>query len=119
MLVAGRPGSDDDARQTVLALQADQVILEQLKAEDEAARPVRHQVAPVLPPGRVELRLDNLEAVGAIGVGQNKEAPVVVADVELVAELQRRLAPAWQLGRAHLSTPVTYKQTVCRPILEK
>src|SRR3546814_16598069 len=65
MLVAGRPGSDDDARQTVLALQADQVILEQLQAEDEAARPVRHQVAPVLPPRRVERRLDDLEVDGA------------------------------------------------------
>src|SRR3546814_3951506 len=46
--------------------------------------------APVLPPRRVERRLDDLEVDGAIGVGENKEAPVVVADVVLDAALPRR-----------------------------
>ena len=90
MFFAARTVADDDARQAVLALQPDQEILERKDREDQPARLVRHEFPPVRRGRGRNRRGDDLEVLGAVGVGKDEENVAAFLEVVLQAGFTRR-----------------------------
>ena len=90
MLLAIGEAAHHDARQSVLALEPHQKILVGDDIENEPARPVRLDFAPMLAARTVGRRLDDAVILGAPGIGQDDEAPVVMIDRVIVLGLARR-----------------------------
>ena len=82
MLLAGRDVAHDDARLGVLALEPHEMARERHVEEDHDARPVRHEVAPVLAAGR---------ASGAVTILKSSAPSALVQDDELGRRDARRV----------------------------
>ena len=73
MLFSARKAPNHDARQTILALEPYEPIFEDYERQDIDAWPVRNEIAPVSPTGRGKRRPNNLEILGAVGIGANDQ----------------------------------------------
>ena len=73
MLLAGRAVAHDNARQAVLALEADEEILEGEKRKDQPAGLVRDEFLPVRARRVGDRRRHDLEVLGAVGIGEDEE----------------------------------------------
>jgi hypothetical protein len=87
------PRADPDATQAVRPLEQHEVAGEGVDPAQLHVRPVGDEVGPVLAPGRRLRRLDELEVLGAVGVGDDEEAVAVVLDVVLDVLLPRGRRP--------------------------
>ena len=85
VFLAGRAVADHDLRQAVLAFQPDEMAGIGHVGEDQRARLVRHDVAPVLLARFVNRRFHDLEILGAVVIGE---------DVEDIAALGHRIFDA-------------------------
>ena len=90
MLFAVGEAAHHDARQSVLALEPHQKILEGHDVENEPARLVRLDLLPVLAAGIVGRGLDDAVVLGAAGIGQDDQAAVMMIDRIVVLGLARR-----------------------------
>ena len=86
-LLAGVEIADDDARQAVLALEADEIIGKQRKGDDHAARLMAHFIDPEILAGRPQRRADDFEILGAVCVGANVKP--VAAMLDLITQAWR------------------------------
>src|SRR5262249_32293710 len=101
-LVAGREMAHDDARQAVLALQANEPVGEHDIRDQIDAGTMRDEIAPVRASGIAERRPHDLEILGAVGIGpQHQRLLSAQGWVMLYAVLDRSFA--WRdEGRSRL-----------------
>ncbi|OIQ72074.1 hypothetical protein GALL_463060 [mine drainage metagenome] len=80
MLLTGRKIPDDDGGQRIGAFQPHHVTGIKFEIENVDAFAARDQVAPVRPFRRFQLRGDDLEVDGAIGIGEDEQLVAAVGD---------------------------------------
>jgi hypothetical protein len=90
MLFSVVEAAHHDARQAVLALEANEEILEGDDIEDEPAGPVRLDLVPVLAAGTGSRCFDDAVVLRAIRVGKNDETALVMIDGIVVLRLTFR-----------------------------
>ena len=90
MLLATVQLGNHDAWQRLFTLHAHRMVAIHREVEDQASRPVGNQILPVATPGTCQRRLDDLEVLGIVRVGENQEAIVVMVDVVLDVALALR-----------------------------
>ena len=90
MLFAVGEAADDDARQAVLALEPNEKVLIGDDVENQPPGLVRLDLPPMLAAGRFDRRLDDAVILGAAGIGQDDQPPVVMIDRVIVLGLARR-----------------------------
>src|SRR5262245_2034105 len=90
MLFCAVETPDHDARQAVLALEANEEILEGDDVEDEPTGSVRLDLVPVLAAGAGNRGLDDAVVFRAIRVGKNDEATLVMINGIVVLRLAFR-----------------------------
>ena len=90
MLLAVGEAAHDDARQSVLALEPDEKVLIGDDVENQPAGLVRLDLPPMLAARRIDRRLDDSIILGAAGIGQDDQPPVVMIDRVIVLRLARR-----------------------------
>ncbi len=90
VLLAVGEAAHHDARQAVLPLQPHEKILIGDDVEDEPARTVRLDLAPVLRRRIVGGRLDDAVILRAAGIGEDDQAPVMMIHRVVVLGLARR-----------------------------
>ena len=86
MLLAGRELADDDPRQPVLALEPDEIVLVDDDGDGSAApRDAGRDRVQLARPGVGDRRGDDLEVLGAAGIGEDVEAVAAMVDVVFLA----------------------------------
>ena len=73
-------GTDHDAGQAILPLKPNEKILIGDDVENEPPRPVWLDLAPVLAARIVGRRFDDAVVLGAVGIGEDNEAAIVMVD---------------------------------------
>ena len=85
---------DDNARQSMFALQAHQMLAESHDVEDQAAGAVGNDLDPIRHAGTSDRRLANAEILRALRIGGDDEAVAAVIDSVLVP-VPARLHETW------------------------
>ncbi len=80
---------DDDAGVRLDPFEPDDVVFQREGADEVAARPVRHEVAPVRTARGIERRLDQLEIHRAVGIGADDQPVAGIIDIVAQAGLAR------------------------------
>ncbi len=90
MLFAVGEATHDDARQSVLALEPNEKVFIGDDVEYQPAGLMRLDLPPMLAARRIDRRLDDSIILGAAGIGQDDQPPVVMIDRVIVLGLARR-----------------------------
>src|SRR5262249_26946334 len=99
MLLPIPKAPDDNTWQSVLAFEPHEEVFENSNIEDEPARPMRDEIAPILAAWAVERRLHDLKVFRATFVGPYNEAVHIGLHVIFMRRLARSYQPQSPAGR--------------------
>ena len=89
MLGAIGEAANDDARQPVLALEPHEMVLEGDDLENEAAGPMRLDLAPMLAAGSLDRCFDDAVVLRAIRIGEDDQPVAMMLDRIVMLGLAR------------------------------
>ena len=89
MLCCVGEAADDDARQSVLALEPNQMLAESNDIEDQAARLMRDDLDPIRDTGTGDRGLTDAEILRAVRVGRDDQPIAAVIDAIFVSVTAR------------------------------